>query len=60
MENSRIYVAGHGMVGSAFVRCLQQTNMVILSKDTSGTDLTNQAECESFKKKTRICFSAAK
>ena len=50
-SKQKIYVAGHrGMVGSAIVRQLKQisTNPIIITRNHSELDLTNQLEVEDF------------
>ncbi len=64
-KNSRIYVAGHaGLVGSAFVRCLEKNGFRNIIKRTHRElDLTNQAETEKFFKEEKpeyVFLAAAK
>ena len=45
----RIFVAGHkGMVGSAILRKLQNSNNTIITKDKSDLDLLDQAAVNTF------------
>lgn len=56
-RKQKIYVAGHrGMVGSAIVRQLKQisTNSIIVTRNHSELDLTNQLEVEDFFNKEKL------
>ena len=62
LKGKRVWVAGHnGMVGSALVRRLAQTDCTILTVARKDLDLTRQAEVEAWVKnaKPQAVFLAA-
>ena len=55
MSIPRIYVAGHnGMVGSAIIRILKKKKSVIITKNKSELNLTNQKSVQNFFKKNKV------
>ena len=55
MSKPKIFIAGHkGMVGSSLVRLLKNKKVVIIVRDKTELDLTNQAEVQKFFKEEKI------